>query len=216
MKKHLLALSVIFALAACGGSVTEPQANTNVAASQVSSASEAKPVEKAELAATLDMDWDTFRKRVNADFDSAGFELNIPDSIKPAGDGNSVRNVATLPFNDHLQTLVSEDPESKKLTGITVIMGFSSDQPMDNIKNVMAAALVLSSASGDDGNKKVGGKIIKMVNTSLDAFEKQLKKEDMPTVKDKFVVGDVKYGILISKALGSVMLFAEPEKAEDK
>ena len=85
---------------------------------------------------------------------------------------------------------------------------------MENIKNFSAAALLLSAAAGDDGNKKVGGQIIKMINASLEQFGKSSKKTDAGDVKNNFVEDGVKYGILISKVLPGVMLYAEPEKSE--
>ena len=166
-----------------------------------------------EKVATLDLDWETFRRRVNEDFASVDFGAKIPASIKPEGSKNSVRDVAMLPFNDHLFSNIAVDPQSKQLTSISVTVG-PSENSVENIKNFSAAALLLSAAAGDDGNKKVGGQIIKMINASLEQFGKSSKKTDAGDVKNNFVEDGVKYGILISKVLPRVMLYAEPEKSE--
>ena len=103
-----------------------------------------------EKVATLDLDWETFRRRVNEDFASVDFGAKIPASIKPEGSKNSVRDVAMLPFNDHLFSNIAVDPQSKQLTSISVTVG-PSENSVENIKNFSAAALLLSAAAGDDG-----------------------------------------------------------------
>ena len=81
MKTRTLLIAAAFALSACGdqAEVTAEQATT-----QASAVQPAAPV------ATLNLDWDTFRKRVDEDFESAGFGFaKIPASMKPEGDANA-------------------------------------------------------------------------------------------------------------------------------
>ena len=83
----------------------------------------------------------------------------------------------------------------------------------ENLKNFSSAALMLSSADGDDGNKTVGGKIIKMAGDAVNEFAKQAEKDSTASVNKNFVENGVKYGILVSGSM-PVMMFAEP--AENK
>lgn len=171
--------------------------------------------QKAEQAATLDLDWETFRKRVDDDFAAAGFRFGkIPSSIKPEGSEQSVRNVAMLPVTDNLIASIAEDPESKKLTSISATVG-PHDDPAENLRNFSAAALILSAAGGDDGNLKVGGKIIEMTTNAINKFAKDSRQDKNATVKDSFVVDHVKYGIFISGNI-PIMLFAEPESVAEQ
>lgn len=81
MKTLTLLIAAAFALSACGG---QPEAIAEQATTQASAVQPAAPV------ATLNLDWDTFRKRVDEDFESAGFGFaKIPASMKPEGDANA-------------------------------------------------------------------------------------------------------------------------------
>ena len=72
---------------------------------------------------------------------------------------------------------------------------------------------MLSAADGDEGNKTVGGKIIKMAGDAANEFAKQAEKDSTASVNKNFVENGVKYGILVSGNM-PVMMFAEP--AENK
>lgn len=172
---------------------------------------ETKAETRKEVVHTLDLDWETFRRRTNEDLTAIKFSTTIPSSIQPKGGEGAVRDVAMLPFNDNLNAIISVDPESKKLTGISVMVSGSEDG-VDNIRNFSAAAMLMAAADGDNGNKTVGVKLIKMISGALEKFNKGKKNE----VKDSFVQNGVKYGILISKVMPAVMMYAEPEHAADK
>ncbi|EGV38424.1 hypothetical protein [Neisseria weaveri] len=159
--------------------------------------------------ATLDLDWDTFRKRVDEDFETAGFGFaKIPDSMKPEGDANAMRLTAMLPINDNLVGNIATDPATGKLTSITATVGANSDAA-ENLKNFSSAALMLSAAAGDHGNRTVGGKILKMAGDAVNEFTKQSKKDSTASVNKNFVEDGVKYSILVSGIM-PVMMFAEP------
>ena len=204
MKTLTLLIAAAFALSACGdqAEVTAEQATT-----QASVAQAAEPV------ATLNLDWDTFRQRVDEDFQSADFGFaKIPASMKPEGDANAARLTVMLPINDNLVGNIASDPATGKLTSITATVGATEDAA-ENLKNFSSAALMLSSADGDDGNKTVGGKIIKMAGDAVNEFAKQAEKDSTASVNKNFVENGVKYGIIVSGNM-PVMMFAEP--AEDK
>ncbi len=163
--------------------------------------------------ATLNLDWETFRKRVDEDFESAGFGFaKIPVSMKPEGDVNAARLTVMLPINDNLVGNIASDPVTGKLTSITATVGANSDAA-ENLKNFSSAALMLSTAAGDDGNKTVGGKIIKMAGDAVNEFAKQAEKDSTASVNKNFIADGVKYSILVNGNM-PVMMFAEP--AENK
>lgn len=214
MKKYSLLAAVLLALTACGGESSEQVIDKPVQEIQASQPNNtvAQPV-----VATLNLDWETFRRRINEDFRTMEFDAHIPSSIKPEGGENTVRNIAMLPFNDHLFANIAEDPASKKLTSITVNVG-PSENSAENLRNFSAAALMLSAAAGDDGNMKTGGKVLEMTVNALQKFAKAEKKSKKGTadVKEQFVADGVKYSVLISTVLPAVMVFAEPDKPEEK
>lgn len=158
--------------------------------------------------ATLDMDFNTFRKRSNTDFKDAGLPFHIPGNIKPEMAEGAVRAVATIALSDGLHVIVATDPATGKVTSIMANIAPSTDR-MENIQRSGGAALMLASADGDNGNKTVGGEIIKMQSKALDVFNKNPKSDD---AQEKFVHNGVKYGITISKHLPAFMLYAEPAK----
>ena len=169
MKTLTLLIAAAFALSACGD---QPEVTAEQATTQASVAQAAEPV------ATLNLDWDTFRQRVDEDFQSAGFGFaKIPASMKPEGDANAARLTVMLPINDNLVGNIASDPATGKLTSITATVGATEDAA-ENLKNFSSAALMLSSADGDDGNKTVGGKIIKMAGDAVNEFAKQALSDD--------------------------------------
>ena len=204
MKTLTLLIASAFALSACGG---QPEATAEQATTQALAVQPAAPV------VTLNLDWDTFRKRVDEDFESAGFGFaKIPASMKPEGDANAARLTVMLPINDNLVGNIASDPATGKLTSITATVGANEDAA-ENLKNFSSAALMLSAADGDDGNKTVSGKIIKMAGDAINEFAKQAEKDSTANVNKSFVENSVKYGIFVSGNM-PVMMFAEP--AENK
>lgn len=196
-----------------GVSLEKPKTNDGgqiVAASEPQAGQPAAANTDAPVA-TLDLDWDTFRQRVDEDFAAAGFGFaKIPNTLKPEGEQGAARLTVMLPINDNLVATIAEDPASKQLTGISVTVGPHEDTA-ENIKNFSAAALMLSAAGGDDGNKKVGGKIIEMATNAINKFAQESAKNNADKVEDSFVENGVKYGILVSK-FTPVMMFAQPNK----
>lgn len=154
--------------------------------------------------ANLDMDFDTFRRRVNEDFASADLPYKIPSGIKPTGE--DARKTAMIQLDDSVGIIVATDPATDKITSISTIMSGSSDE-LKNIQRAGAVGFALASADGDDGNKTVGGDLINMMSKTMAQFGK--KPNDI--AKDKFVRNGVQYGINISKETG-IMMYAEPVK----
>ena len=68
---------------------------------------------------------------------------------------------------------------------------------------------MLAAVAGDNGEKTVGGKVIKMLANTIERFSK--KPNDENAGKEKFVENGVKYGVLISKVT-PIMLYAEPDQ----
>lgn len=206
MKIIALLIAVAIALSACKEQSTE--------AVKSSETVQASATQSAEQIASLNLDWDTFRKRVDEDFEAAGFDFaKIPDSLKPEGDAEAARLTATLPINDDLIGIVATDPATGQLTSITVTVSINDDAD-DNLNNFSSASLMLSAAAGDDGNEKVGGQIIEMIGDTVSEFSKQVKKDSSTStnknfVEDSFIEDGVKYGIIISDFM-PVMMFAEP------
>ena len=156
---------------------------------------------------------DRLRPVKTEDFESADFGFaKIPASMKPEGDANAARLTVMLPINDNLVGNIASDPATGKLTSITATVGANEDAA-ENLKNFSSAALMLSAADGDDGNKTIGGKIIKMAGDAVNEFAKQAEKDSTASVNKNFVENGVKYGILVSGSM-PVMMFAEP--AENK
>lgn len=171
---------------------------------------EQKPVETAtpepqsQKIQSLDMDFDTFRRRVNEDFATAGLPYKIPSNIEPTGE--NVRKTATIQLDDSLGVIVATDPATNKITGISTIMSGSSDE-LKNMQRAGASGLALASADGDDGNKTVGSELIKMMTKTI----KQWGKKPDGVAEDKMVRNGIQYGISVSKMTG-IMMYAEPVK----
>ncbi|WP_066569544.1 hypothetical protein [Snodgrassella sp. CFCC 13594] len=155
---------------------------------------------------TLDLDFDTFRNRVNQDFESVELPFAISSGIKPEGEASDVRKVASIAFANNLHSTVAIDPKSNKVTSISVMMA-PTDNALDNLQIGSAAAFILSAADGDEGNKTVGGKIIKMIAATMDSFSKHPDQEN--SGKNSFVQNNVKYTVMITKGM-PIMMFAEP------
>ena len=205
MKKITLLMAAAFALSACGGEAAEQQPRQ---------AETVHAAEKEVAAKTLPLDWETFKKRVDDDFAAADFGFaKIPDSIKPEGDAKAARLTVTLPVNDNLSAIIGQDPASQKLTNISINLIPHSD-PAENLKNFSVAAVMMSASAGDEGNRQVGGRIIKMSADAVEKFAAEVKKDDSASVEDKFVENGVKYGILISSVM-PIMMYAEPAPDQD-
>ena len=84
---------------------------------------------------------------------------------------------------------------------------------MANIQNGGGAAIMLAAVAGDNGEKTVGGKIVKMLSSTIERFSKKPNDEDAG--KNKFIENGVKYGVLVSKIM-PIMLYAEPNQDTPK
>ena len=83
MKKTLLALSLLFALTACGGenSAKAPTPEAPAAQPQASA-----PVQSA--IATMDTDWATYRQQANNLLKDKRTGISIPDTAEPSDNGD--------------------------------------------------------------------------------------------------------------------------------
>ena len=182
-----------------------------VAASQQTESEnkQAEPQPTPVAVRTLDMDFNTFRKRSNTDFKDAGLPFNIPANIKPemSKSEGAVRATAIITLSDGLHAVVATDPTTGKVTSIMANITPSRDR-LENIQRSGGAAIMLASADGDNGNKTVGGKILQMQGKALDVINKST--DSNKDAQEKFVHNGVKYGITISKHLPVFMLYAEP------
>lgn len=181
-------------------------ASKPVAASAAKS-SEAKPIE--QPVAHLGLDFETWKSRVITDFQSADLPFAIPDNteLEKSGD-NDARKVHIIQLDTGISAVVAIDPATDKITSVMVNMVGSNDG-VKNIQNSGAAAIMLAAVAGDNGEKTVGGKIIKMFANTVERFSK--KPNDENAGKEKFVENGVKYGVLISKVT-PIMLYAEPDQ----
>lgn len=201
------------ATSASAPAASAPPAAVPVAASQIAEASEPVAVsepkaEEKEQTATLDLDFATFRRRCNTDFAATELPFKITPSSKPfLAVPNAVQKTSKIMLDDNLGIILSADPKTDKLTSIMVILGASTDA-MSNLKNGVAAALILSSAEGDNGNTVVGNKIISLIKEVGDEFN----NGDKATVSDSFIHNNIKYSASISRGLPFFMLSAAPIK----
>jgi len=170
-------------------------------------ASEAKPAE--QPVAHLGLDFETWKSRVMTDFQSANLPFAIPDNteLEKSGEGD-IRKVHLIRLDNDISAVVAVDPTTSKITSVMVNMVGSNDG-VKNIQNSGAAAIMLAAVAGDNGEKTVGGKVIKMLANTIERFSK--KPNDENAGKEKFVENGVKYGVLISKVT-PIMLYAEPDQ----
>ena len=169
----------------------------------VQSAATEKP---ATVVKTLDMDFDTLRRRANEDFKKADLPYKISDQLEPTLSDGAVRKTVIVQLDDNLHAVIAADPTSNRITSITVNMVGSNDS-MKNLQRGASAALLLAAADGDEGNQTVGGDIIQMMNKTMKAYTANPKKEE--NGKSSFTRNNVKYSIMLSNVL-PIMLFAEP------
>ena len=143
------------------------------------------------------------------DFQSANLPFAIPDNteLEKSGD-NDARKVHLIRLDNDISAVVAVDPTTSKITSVMVNMVGSNDG-VKNIQNSGAAAIMLAAVAGDNGEKTVGGKVIKMLANTIERFSK--KPNDENAGKEKFVENGVKYGVLISKVT-PIMLYAEPDQ----
>lgn len=174
-------------------------------------ASEAKPAE--QPVAHLGLDFETWKSRVMTDFQSANLPFAIPDNteLEKSGD-NDARKVHIIQLDTGISAVVAIDPATDKITSVMVNMVGSNDG-VKNIQNSGAAAIMLAAVAGDNGEKTVGGKIIKMFANTVERFNK--KPNDENAGKEKFVENGVKYGVLVTNVM-PIMLYAEPNQDVSK
>ena len=196
-------------------------ASNSIAASE-STQVDSKPVATSEVTpaepikpsvATLSLNFETWKNRVNADFQAADLPFEISDSIRPEKSSDSdVRKVAISKLSETLAVTIAVDPATDKITSVSVMMQPSADG-LANIQNGGGAAIMLAAVAGDNGEKTVGGKIVKMLSSTIERFSKKPNDEDAG--KNKFIENGVKYGVLVSKVM-PIMLYAEPNQDTPK
>lgn len=182
-------------------------AQTTPAAPQAPAPVQSAATEKPATAVkTLDMDFDTLRRRANEDFKKADLPYKISDQLEPTLSDGAVRKTVIVQLDDGLNAVVATDPTSNRITSITVNMVGSNDSTK-NLQRGASAALLLAAADGDEGNQTVGGDIIQMMNKTMKTYTANPKKEE--NGKSSFTRNNVKYSIMLSNVL-PIMLFAEP------
>ncbi len=142
MKKTLLALSLLFALTACGGenSAKAPAPEASAAQPQASA-----PVQSA--IATMDTDWATYRQQANNLLKDKRTGISIPDTAEPSDNGDGSHKLYQQ-LADGLVLSVITDATSK-LSEVRIIW-----QPENNPKQSqqlsVAAVSLLAATNADD------------------------------------------------------------------
>ena len=149
----------------------------------------------------MDLDFGTFVKRVNKDLKTAKYPRALSSNVRPESSGGQMRS-ARFDLSDGLSALVMTDDKTDKLTRIVTIITPSEDHG-ENIANATAAVLVVSAPAGRDGEKIVGGPIMRMYSDVMQKFLKSVETES-----DSFVRSGVRYGVHIGKLTG-IMVYAE-------
>lgn len=175
--------------------------STRTESNLVSPSSESTEGARKAHAKMLGLDFKTFKKRVNDDFSAAKLPYMISAAVKPEG------KVANIQFSKHLSTVVSVDPKTGAVGSITSIIDVNGDL----LGDTTAAILAASAAAGKDGEKIVGGDMLRMANRVFQEFIKSGASQG--EAKDFFVRDGVKYSVLASRALG-IWISADP--MEDK
>ncbi|MDO4683548.1 MAG: hypothetical protein Q4B17_12300 [Lautropia sp.] len=158
---------------------------------------------KEVVVAKMDLDLGTFIKRVNKDLKTAQYPHALSSSVRPESDGGQLKS-ARFDLSDELSALVMMDAKTGKLSKIVTIT-VPSGEAGDDLANATAAVLVVSAPAGRDGEKTVGGPIMRMYSGVMQKFLKSREPES-----DSFVRSGVRYGVHISQMAG-IMVYAEAE-----
>ncbi len=156
------------------------------------------------FAANLGLDYKTLRSRVLDDFKQVGLSYKMPKKLKTTGDNPNFQ-VGSVFFDDGSGGNITLN-KNKKVASIMMMVTPTNNATV-NMNRYFATTFVVSAVAGKNGNKTVGGDIIKMISKSLDAFTKNPSQPQ----KNKFVKNGVKYGVMVSAGM-PVMIYAEPVK----
>lgn len=171
---------------------------TNLApATEGKSAEDSKSVES-KAVKPLNLDVTTFQKRVNNDFKQAKISYRVPEGIRLEGEALAPRKTASVHFNKYLSAVVAAEPKSGKLVSILAISRPNEDAS-NVFDDVMASILIASAAAGRDGEKQVGGEILRMFNRVMDTFSSQVASA---RAQESFDKNGVRYSVVVSKQLG--------------
>lgn len=201
MKKIVLTTLLSAMLMACGGepetkteSVEEPQK-----AEQVEAATQAE-----NNAPTFDFDFATYRDWVNADLKEINSDNSVPKDINFDGGDQAVNHTATFMFNDDFGFVASKNPTTDKLNSILVMISASDDQ-MKTLESIIEGALLVSATGGENGNKEVGGEVIKMVTEAAQEFQ----ENPSSGVNKKMTKNGIDFSVQLTQGL-PIMLSASP------
>ncbi len=154
------------------------------------------------FAADLGLDYKTLRSRVLDDFKQVGLPFAMPKMLKTTGDNPNMQ-VGSVYFDKGSGGNITLN-KNKKVTAIMMMVSPSAE-PQVTMGRYFATTFVVSAVDGKDGNKTVGGDIIKMIGNLLESFNANPSKMH----KDKIIRNGVKYGVMISKGM-PIMIYAEP------
>lgn len=154
---------------------------------------------------TLNFNFETYRKRVNADLKSIQSKYSIPVSLKPESDSNAVNDVATVDFSTRFSGIISINKQNKNVQGITIMYAPKGDA-VDLTSTLIEATVLLTAANGDDGNKQFGDDVISMISDAIKEFTDANGNEP---IKKSIIKENVKYSIILTKDM-PIMMFAEP------
>lgn len=137
MKKTLLTLSVLFALAACGDTPAEQAAAPVAEASQPAQTN----------IAVMDTDWPTYMQHANTALKAANTGISIPNTAAPSDNGDGTQKLYQQLVDGLTLSVITND--AGKLNEVRIIW-----QPENNPKQTKqlsaAAAALLAATNPDD------------------------------------------------------------------
>ncbi|WP_107689055.1 hypothetical protein [Neisseria wadsworthii] len=155
--------------------------------------------------AEFTFNFDEYRRNLNKEIKHLGGLKPIPASLKPSGSEKSVNHTANHHLKKGLVMVLSANPETQQMRGITLILAPSEITPSEILLAMVSSANVLAAADTSN-DKELPGKLTKMIVRTAQKFADNPDDEASETLSLK----GVKYSVMVSKYTG-VMMFAEPE-----
>ncbi|WP_143779700.1 hypothetical protein [Neisseria dumasiana] len=149
--------------------------------------------------------FDEYRRLLNKEIKYLNGLTPIPTSLKPEGSAKAVNHTASHYLKKELGMILSANPETKQMRGITLIMAPAETTPAQLVITTTDAANVLAVADTSN-DKQLPGRLLKMILDTSKKFADSPEKEASETLSFK----GVKYGVMISQYTG-VMMYAQPE-----
>ena len=193
MKKNLLALSIILALTACGGSPAEPAASKpEVQAVEAKASSE-----KEATLPTIKLNYSDYQAAANKILKAAKTGLSIPDHVVPTNNSAGTKNMLH-DFSDGLVLSVETD-KSDNMAEIRVVWDTdTAPNKAEKLSNA-AAALIAATAPEDRSLERDTRSQIKMAIESHNAQRNPTREWTRGGIAYKVTVTNLPSVVLTAK-----------------